>query len=164
MPGSTPNLSLPYPLLTDAADIETFGVKPLALALDNLDIVHGSATPPTLTHPTTQAWQTLAVSCTNWTGGNLHYYKDPLGIVHFKNESYTATSGSVAAGSTIGTMPANYRPGWTQYALFGTANPASFVATPQAVTISSAGVITLLAGGGSGLPPAFWWSSYRAEN
>ena len=34
MPANTPNLSLPYPLLTDAADIETFGVKPLAEALD----------------------------------------------------------------------------------------------------------------------------------
>lgn len=36
MPGSTPNFSFSYPLLTDAADIESFGVKPIALALDTL--------------------------------------------------------------------------------------------------------------------------------
>jgi hypothetical protein len=34
MPGSTANLGLPYPILTDPADIETFGVKPLADALE----------------------------------------------------------------------------------------------------------------------------------
>lgn len=36
MPGATSTLSLPYPLLGDAADIEDFGVKDLADAVDPL--------------------------------------------------------------------------------------------------------------------------------
>lgn len=36
MPANTPNFTLPYPLLTDAADMEDFGVKDLAVALDTL--------------------------------------------------------------------------------------------------------------------------------
>lgn len=60
-------------------------------------------------------YSTLALAGgTVWTPANLSYWKDSLGVVHFRPEKFTATA-DLAPGTTFGTMPAGFRPGVTLY-------------------------------------------------
>ena len=143
MPGSTPILGLPYPVLSDAADIESFGVKPLALALEP------------------SSWHTLAISATNFPGGNLAYYKDALGIVRVRGDVFTATTGAVSGGATLGTLPAGFRPGTTQ--VF-TLLEATGSVSQRPVQVTTAGVISVPAGLAASSSYSFGAVHFRAEN
>jgi hypothetical protein len=126
----------------------------------NIDSTNLAAGPTLLA--TQQAWQTLAVSCTNWAGGNLAYFKDSLGIVHFRGDQFVASTGAVSTGATIGTLPAGYRPGTKQY--FPVMWSAGSVFA-QRTSVDTAGVIKFEDGlGASGFAPSMGSVHFRAEN
>lgn len=112
-----------------------------------------------------QAWQALTISGTGIPSQTLNYYKDSLGLVHFRGDMFTSNA-NTPNGTTFGTMPAGYRPGVTIH-LFGAFNGGTGSSFPIMFSISTAGVLTMEAG-------AFAWSTtanwtvggicYRAEN
>jgi hypothetical protein len=55
-----------------------------------------------------QAWQTLALSG-SWTSTSVQYYKDSLGVVHFRG-SASASATSYVSATTLATLPVGYRP------------------------------------------------------
>jgi hypothetical protein len=143
MSGATPILGLPYPTLGDQADIETFGVKPLALALEP------------------QAWQIIAWGGTAAFTASLRYYKDALGIVRCRGDILTA-SGTLSAGGTLGTLPAGYRPGTTQR--FMVAKVTSGTPGLALVDITTGGVVTAVSSIAVSDTYSFSGIQFRAEN
>jgi hypothetical protein len=102
-----------------------------------------------------QAWQSLVLT---GFASVLPYYKDSLGIVHFRGDANVAAS--PGAGSTLGTLPAGYRPGTTQYfplALVGG------VATVYTISIDTAGLIKNIGAFGTA-SLSFGAVYFRAEN
>lgn len=98
MAGTTPNLELPYPDLTEPADVP-LDIKQLAEALDQL-------------LPATTADWTPATLLNGWANGGPEvgaYLKDALGFVHLKGRF--ASAGVGPSGSVVFTLPAGYRPG-----------------------------------------------------
>jgi hypothetical protein len=108
-----------------------------------------------------QAWQTISISGTNITTTNVGYFKDSLGVVHFRGDLIPVTN-TVADGTTIGTLPAGYRPGTVSPQYFHYQRAAAFGGY---LTITSAGVIALT-GMNPGGASSFFLSTiyFRAEN
>lgn len=102
---------------TKGVQIPTGGIANLAVtngklaasAVDSAKIADGNVTAAKI--ETQQAYQNLSISVTGLTM-TLNYYKDTLGIVHFRGVM-GITSGSVAGSTTLATMPVGYRPGVT---------------------------------------------------
>lgn len=128
------------------------------------EVVVAGTTPPALGVPAQQAWQTLAF--TSGLSGNLAYYKDSLGIVHFRGDPHTGVT--LGIGNAMGTMPAGYRPGIAvRFPMaIGTAWAGSGVSSPPSIEIGSDGVLKAsdVLTGTSGLSWSVGAVSYRAEN
>lgn len=111
---------------------------------------------------TQPSYSTLALTGATWTPANLSYWKDSLGIVHFRPEKFTATA-DFANGATFGTMPVGFRPGVKLY-FPGNRVPAAGFGSMH-FAIDAAGVMTAVQNFNplsSGI--AFSDVEYRAEN
>jgi hypothetical protein len=65
--------------------------------------------------PAAQAWQTVALAGGfGFSPADLSYYKDQVGLVHFRPEGFTFTT-NVAVGTLLATLPTGYRPGTLIY-------------------------------------------------
>jgi hypothetical protein len=109
------------------------------------------------------AWSTVSISGSGITTTSLGYYKDSLGVVHFRGDIVPNT-GAVANGTALGTLPAGSRPGTN-----GAGGSQSFPLLGDRIaycTISTAGVITLTAGLGAAGAGNILFSgiTFRAEN
>lgn len=106
-----------------------------------------------------QAWQTIALA--GGFTGNVTYYKDSLGLVHFRGMSFTQAA-TVASGTTLVTMPAGYRPGATFFFQMFNTTTANLV---YPVSMTTAGVLALGAATPAGAATfSFGPICYRAEN
>lgn len=107
---------------------------------------------------TPQAWQVQAIAGANVTGTNVDYMKDALGFVHMRGD-LISTTGAVGDGTAIGTLPAGYRPGTTQY--FAAAGSRAVM-----LSVSAGGVITVVQGLAGAGATTFALSSicFLAEN
>lgn len=56
-----------------------------------------------------QAWQSLSLGA-GMFAATLSYFKDTLGMVHFRGDAQQVGGGGVSANAVIATMPAGYRP------------------------------------------------------
>lgn len=115
---------------------------------------------------TAQAWQTTALSGLTWTApALLSYYKDQIGMVRLRNEALPYTGTFPAGTTTIGTMPAGYRPGVKIYGNIAELPGAGGANTPVYLSIDTDGTMqilnTSLTGSGGSLYP---YAVYRAEN
>jgi hypothetical protein len=105
-----------------------------------------------------QVWQSIVLA--GFTAG-IAYYKDSLGMVHFRGDSIPTTGSS--AGATLGTLPAGYRPGTTQW--FWMHHTASgFESTGRGFTINNAGAIVSPVAIGASTSWAFGGVHFRAES
>lgn len=107
-----------------------------------------------------QVWQTIAL--TNFTATTLKYFKDSLGIVHFRGDQMTTTGTPPTLASVIGTLPAGYRPVSTQYFVVHQMNAVGY----WTVGITAAGVMTNDSPGTMPVSGALTFGGihFRAEN
>jgi hypothetical protein len=110
-------------------------------------------------------WSTVALVGTTWTPANLSYYKDSLGIVHFRPESFSGTA-DLADGTTITTLPAGSRPGVKIYIPIEVNDPAASFGS-GGISIDTSGVVRVDGNGGIWpltRKPRFTAVEFRAEN
>lgn len=144
--------------------IDDSNIKPLGVGTASLAALAVTAAKMDLTTlpAAQQAWQTISISGTNITTTNVGYFKDSLGIVHFRGDLVPVTN-SVTDATVIGTLPAGFRPGTTSPQYFPYARQTG--ASAGTLTVTSAGAIAIFGmnpGGASG----FYLSGIhlRAEN
>lgn len=114
-PAGTP-VGAPYLADADAVDAR-FLVLYRALDKTQVGVDAASIKDGIITRALVEAqpsYSTLALTGATWTPANLSYWKDSLGIVHFRPEKFTATA-DFASGAAFGTMPAGFRPGVKLY-------------------------------------------------
>lgn len=107
-----------------------------------------------------QAWQTAAL--TGFLPGEvLSYYKDSLGVTHFKGNLHAVGGSTVAGSSTLAALPAGYRPGANIYM------PIFRVDTVQitwAMLNTAGALICSPSGLAAGSMVSFGPAAFRAEN
>lgn len=136
------------------AGIDNSMVSPTA-AIAGSKLADGSVTAAKV--EAQQAWQTIALA--GFTG-NLAYYKDSLGIVHFRGDIQTVGASNTVSGATLATVPAGYRPSQTVYFTLQRLN----ISTTATVYVTGAGVVGTDPGLIAGGTYSFGQVSFRAEN
>jgi hypothetical protein len=105
-----------------------------------------------------QAWQSAPL--TGFVGPSaIEYFKDSLGMVHFRGDRETVGGSNIAANASLATLPPGYRPGTQQYFVL-----ASLGGTPIHCYVTTAGVIAPATGLFADAAYAFGNIHFRAEN
>jgi hypothetical protein len=110
-----------------------------------------------------QAWQTIALGGgPTYSPTTLAYFKDSLGMVHLRGDVITTSVAGASAGATLCTLPAGYRPVTSQRFTFIHLNGTTYLGS--AITISTAGVVTLEKATVAGDVISFGNVHFRGEN
>lgn len=101
-----------------------------------------------------QSWQTLTLGGGTWSPTTLAYFKDTIGMVHFRGDIIISPGSTIAATTTLGTLGSDYRPGViTRLDL----SPA------LQIDISTGGVITNVSSITASSALSFGMCHYKAE-